>query len=108
MNAAGFAIGTAISWTVLCLWLYVSWARRHQIRTWGIVRALWKNTAAAVLMLAVILLWKLYLPYEGLHLILLIVVAALVYFMGLLLLRDENTQDLTKQAINRLRKYVKR
>jgi len=38
MNAAGFAIGTAISWTVLCLWLYMSWARRHQIRTWGIVK----------------------------------------------------------------------
>jgi len=108
MNAAGFAIGTAISWTVLCLWLYLSWTRRHQIGPWGIVKALWKSTAAAVLMLVVILLWKLYLPYEGLHLIVLIVAAALVYFAGLLLLKDENMQDLTKQAINRLRKYVKR
>jgi len=106
MNAAGFAIGTAISWTVLCLWLYVSWARRHQIRTWGIVKALWKSTAAAVLMLVVILLWKLYLPYEGLHLIVLIVVAALVYFAGLLVLKDENMQDLTKQAINKIRKRL--
>jgi len=51
MNAAGFAIGTAISWTVLCLWLYVSWARRHQIQTLRIIKALWKSTAAAVLML---------------------------------------------------------
>jgi len=59
-------------------------------------------------MLVVILLWKLYLPYEGLHLTLLIVVAALVYFGGLLLLKDENMQNLTKQAINKLRKYVKR
>jgi len=39
MNAAGFAIGTAISWTALCLWLYLSWARRHQISTWSIVKA---------------------------------------------------------------------
>jgi len=92
MNAAGFAIGTAISWTVLCLWLYMSW------------KALWKSTAVAVLMLLVILVWKLYLPYEGLHLILLIVVAALVYFAGLLVLKDENTQDLTKQALNKIRK----
>ncbi len=59
-------------------------------------------------MLVVILMWKPYLPYEGLHLIVLIVVAALVYFAGLLLLKDENMQDLTKQAINRLRKYAKR
>jgi len=106
MNAAGFAIGTAISWTVLCLWLYMSWARRHQIRTCGIVKALWKSTAAAVLMLVVILVWKLYLPYEGLYLIVLIAVAALVYFAGLLLLRDENMQDLTKQAINKIRKRL--
>jgi len=103
MNATGFAIGTAISWTVLCLWLYTSWARRHQIRTWGIVKALWKSTAAAVLMLVVILVWKLYLPYEGLHLIVLIAVAVLVYFAGLLLLRDESMQDLTKQSIYRIR-----
>jgi len=106
MNAAGFAIGTAISWTVLCLWLYVSWAHRHQIKTLGIIKALWKSTAAAVLMLVVILVWKLYLPYEGLHLILLIVVAALVYFAGLLVLKDENMQDLTKQAINKIRKRL--
>ena len=106
MNAAGFAIGTAISWTVLCLWLYMSWTRRHQISTWGIVKALWKSTSAAVLMLAVILLWKLYLPYEGLHLILLIVVAALVYFAGLLLLKDENMKDLTKQVLNRIKKRL--
>jgi len=72
----------------------------------GIVKALWKSTAAALLMLVVILLWKLYLPYEGLHLIVLIVVAALVYFMGLLLLKDENMQDLTKQAINKIRKRL--
>ena len=106
MNAAGFAIGTAISWTILCLWLYMSWARRHQIRTCGIVRALWKSTAAAVLMLLVILVWKLYLPHEGLHLIVLIVVAALVYFAGLLLLKDQNMQDLTKQALNKIRKRL--
>jgi len=106
MNAAGFAIGTAISWTVLCLWLYMSWAHRHQIKTLGIIKALWKSTAAAVLMLLVILVWKLYLPYEGLHLIVLIAVAALVYFAGLLLLRDEHMQDLTKQAINKIRKRL--
>jgi len=57
-------------------------------------------------MLLVILVWKLYLPYEGLNLIVLIVVAALVYFAGLLLLRDENMQDLTKQAINKIRKRL--
>jgi len=106
MNAAGFAIGTAISWTVLCLWLYVSWARRHQIQTLRIIKALWKSTAAAVLMLLVILVWKLYLPHEGLHLIVLIVVAALVYFAGLLLLKDQNMQDLTKQALNKIRKRL--
>jgi len=106
MNAAGFAIGTAISWTVLCLWLYLSWAGRHQIQTLGIIKALWKSTAAAVLLLLVILVWKLYLPYEGLHLIVLIVVAALVYFAGLLLLKDENMQVLTKQAINKIRKRL--
>jgi len=72
----------------------------------GIVKALWKSTAVAVLMLLVILVWKLYLPYEGLHLILLIVVAALVYFAGLLVLKDENTQDLTKQALNKIRKRL--
>jgi len=108
MNAAGFAIGTAISWTILCLWLYVSWARRHQIRTWSIVSSLWKSTVGAFLMLGVILLWQRYFPYEGLHLILLIVVAALVYFASLLLLRDENMKDLTKQTINKLRQYLKR
>jgi len=106
MNAAGLAIGTAISWTVLCLWLYISWARRHQIKTLEIVKALWKSTAAAVLMLVVILAWKLYLPYEGLHLIVLIVVAALVYFAGLLLLKDENMQVLTKQVLNKIRKRL--
>jgi len=75
-------------------------------KTLGIIKALWKSTAAAVLMLVVILVWKLYLPYEGLHLILLIVVAALVYFAGLLVLKDENMQDLTKQAINKIRKRL--
>jgi len=55
-------------------------------------------------MLAVILVWQEHLPYEGLHLILLIAVAALTYFVGLLLLRDENMFDLTKQAINKIRK----
>ena len=107
MNAAGFAIGTAVSWTVLCLWLYLSWARRHQIGPWGIVKALWKSTAAAVLMLLVILVWKLYLPYEGLHLIVLIVVAALVYFAGLLLLKDENMKDLLGMALKKVKKYSK-
>ncbi len=107
MNAAGLAIGTAISWTVLCLWLHISWARRHQIRTWGIVKALWKSTAAAVLMLVVILLWKLYLPYEGLHFILLIVITALVYFAGLLLLKDENTQDPLGMALKKVKNYTK-
>ena len=107
MNAAGFAIGTAVSWTVLCLWLYLSWARRHQIGPWGIVKALWKSTAAAVLMLVLILLWKLYLPYEGLHLILLIVVAALIYFAGLLLLKDENMKDLLGMALKKVKKYSK-
>ena len=105
MNAAGFAIGTAISWTILCLWLYMSWARRHQIRTCGIVRALWKSTAAAVLMLAVILLWKLYLPYEGLHLIVLVVIAALIYFAGLLLPKDENMQELLVISLKKAKKY---
>jgi len=70
------------------------------------VKPLWKSTAAALLMLLVILVWKLYLPYEGLHLIVLIVVAALVYFMGLLLLKDQNMQDLTKQALNKIRKRL--
>jgi len=84
----------------------MSWAHSHQIKTLGIIKALWKSTAAAVLMLLVILVWKLYLPYEGLNLIVLIVVAALVYFAGLLLLRDENMQDLTKQAINKIRKRL--
>lgn len=108
MNAAGFAIGTAISWTILCLWLYVSWAHRHNIRIWNILKALWKSTAASLLMLGVILLWQRYLPYEGLHLILLIAAAALVYFASLLLLRDENMKDLTKQALNKVRSYLKR
>ena len=106
MNAAGFAIGTAISWTVLCLWVYFYWTRKHKTGGWGIVKPLWKSTAAALLMLLVILVWKLYLPYEGLHLIVLIVVAALVYFAGLLVLKDENMQDLTKQAINKIRKRL--
>lgn len=104
MNASGFAIGTAMSWTILCLWLYMSWARRHEIRVWSIVTSLWKSTAGSLLMLATILFWKQHLPYEGLHLVLLIAVAALAYFVGLLLLRDENMFDLTKQAINKIRK----
>lgn len=58
-------------------------------------------------MLAVILLWVQFIPYEGLHLIVLIVVAALVYFASLLLLQDENMQDLTKQVLNRLSNYKK-
>jgi len=108
MNAAGFAIGTAISWNVLCLWLYMSWARRHQIRTLGIVKSLWKSTASAVLMLAIVLLWRLYLPYESLHLILLILVAALAYFGGLLLLKDENIQVLMGMALNTIKKHTRR
>jgi len=36
----------------------------------------------------------------------LIAVAALVYFAGLLLLRDENMKNLTKQAINKIRKRL--
>jgi len=32
------------------------------------------------------------------------VVAAPVYFAGLLLLKDENMQDLTKQVLNRIKK----
>jgi len=108
MNAAGFAIGTAISWTVLCLWLYVSWAHRHNIRIWDILKALWKSTAASLLMLGVILLWQCYLPFEGLHLILLILVAALAYFGGLLLLKDENIQDLVGMALNTIKKHTRR
>jgi len=34
------------------------------------------------------------------------VVAALVYFAGLLVLKDKNMQDLTKQAINKIRKRL--
>jgi len=58
-------------------------------------------------MLLVILVWKLYLPYEGLNLIVLIVVAALVYFAGLLLLKDENMQDLLGMALKKVKKYTK-
>jgi len=70
-------------------------------KTLGIIKALWKSTAAAVLMLVVILVWKLYLPYEGLHLIA-NSGSSTGLFAGLLLLRDENTQDLTKQVLNKL------
>jgi len=59
------------------------------------------------IMLLVILVWKLYLPYEGLNLIVLIVVAALVYFAGLLLLKDENMQDLLGMALKKVKKYTK-
>lgn len=106
MYAAGFALGTAISWTILCLWLYSSWMRRHHISLVYIIGKLWKSTLSGLIMMAVILFWQHFMPYEGLHLILLIVVAALVYFGSLFALHEENAISTTKQALNKIKQYI--
>jgi putative peptidoglycan lipid II flippase len=107
MYAAGFALGTAISWTVLCLWLYNSWTRRHRIRIFAIAGKIWKSTLGSLIMFLFIIAWQHYIPYERLHLIILIICSAVVYFASLLVLRDENMRDLTRQAISKVSSYIK-
>jgi len=58
-------------------------------------------------MLLVIFAWYMYLLSEDLHLIVLVVVAALIYFAGLLLLKDENMQDLLGMALKKVKNYLK-